>query len=244
MALLRLRAPSGMNGGLSYRQEEMFKVSPFTSGHAAQRVHQGLLGAARLYLLVPLGGHGQVEPVQDVVHLLALHFGLDASRQEAVAGLERAVPSISKLGRNELTERASNRATAALRASARRLTSFFTCMTPSSVSVLVSITLIPSADSCAKTFCGSEATEHRVTVRQTLPSFALVHSGVAISHLILLRQLVDLLHVTFVGYDDQRLRERKDQRDFNVSYADVNILFWSSFSPLVCSTQISKFLSA
>lgn len=103
-----------------------------------------------------------------------------------------------------------------MRASARRLTSFFTCVTPSSVSVLVSITLIPSADSCAKTFCGSEATEHRVRVRKTLQSFARIHSGVVMSHLILLRQLADLLHVTFVGHDDQRLRETKGRRDFNV----------------------------
>lgn len=205
MALLRLRAPSGMNGGLSCRQE-MFQVTPRLWDNT------GLLRAATLYLLVPLGGHGQVKPVQDVVHLLALHLGLDASRQEAVAGLERAAPSTSGLGREKLTERPSDRV------SAQHLTSFFTCMTPSSVNVLVSITLIPSADSCAKTFCASEATEHRVRVRKRLPSFARTHSGVAMSHLILLRQLGDLLHVTFVGHDDQRLRETKDRPDFSVQH--------------------------
>lgn len=36
--------------------------------------------AVTIYLLVPLGGHGQVEPVQNVVHLLALHLGLDTGR--------------------------------------------------------------------------------------------------------------------------------------------------------------------
>lgn len=54
-----------------------------------------------LYLLVPLGWHGQVEPVQDIMHLLALHFGLDASGQEAVAGLEEAAPSLSRLSRKK-----------------------------------------------------------------------------------------------------------------------------------------------
>lgn len=60
--------------------------------------------AATVYPLVPLGRHGQVEPVQDVVHLLALHLGLDTSGQEPVAGLERAALSLSRLGRNRLTE--------------------------------------------------------------------------------------------------------------------------------------------
>lgn len=36
-----------------------------------------------------------------------------------------------------------------------------------------------------------------------------IHYGVEISHLILLRQLTDLLYIAFVGHNDQRLRKNK-----------------------------------
>lgn len=48
--------------------------------------------AAGIYLLVPFGGHGQVESVENIVHLLALHLGLDTGGEEAIAGL-RNTPS-------------------------------------------------------------------------------------------------------------------------------------------------------
>lgn len=45
-----------------------------------------------MYLLISLGGHGQVEPVENVVDLLALHLGLDAIGEEPVAGLTNKEP--------------------------------------------------------------------------------------------------------------------------------------------------------
>lgn len=40
-----------------------------------------------LYLLVSLGGHGQVQPVENIVDLLALHLGVNTVGEEPVAGL-------------------------------------------------------------------------------------------------------------------------------------------------------------
>lgn len=42
------------------------------------------------YFLVPFRGHGQVEAVQNVMDLLALHLCLDASGKEAITGLAKA----------------------------------------------------------------------------------------------------------------------------------------------------------
>lgn len=84
--------------------------------------------------------------------------------------------------------------------SSSRLTSVFTRMTPSSVSVLVSITGIPSAAKSAKIFCRRQTGE----VPQTSPPSADSDGGSA--HLALLRQLADRLHVTLVGDDDEGLR--------------------------------------
>lgn len=39
-------------------------------------------------LLIPLGGHGQVQPVENIVDLLALHLGVDAMSEELVARLK------------------------------------------------------------------------------------------------------------------------------------------------------------
>lgn len=103
------------------------------------------------YLLVSLGGHGQVEPVENIVDLLALHLGLDASRQEPVAGLENAAQLVATC-RKQTSFCSSTTA-------CRRLTSFLTCMTPSSVSVLVSMTRIPSAERSAKIFWQLEVKE-------------------------------------------------------------------------------------
>lgn len=45
------------------------------------------------YLLISLGGHGQVEPVENIVDLLALHLGLDPVGEEPIAGLKNKTPS-------------------------------------------------------------------------------------------------------------------------------------------------------
>lgn len=55
-----------------------------------------------------------------------------------------------------------------------------------------------------------------------------MYSGGAKSHLILLRQLADLLYVTFVGYDDQRLQGKKDQSDFNDGHISLRKLTQAS----------------
>lgn len=39
------------------------------------------------YLLVPLCGHGQVQPVEDIMDLLALHLGVDTVSEELVTSL-------------------------------------------------------------------------------------------------------------------------------------------------------------
>lgn len=41
-----------------------------------------------IHLLISLGRHGQVEPVENIMDLLALHLGLDAVGEETVAGLQ------------------------------------------------------------------------------------------------------------------------------------------------------------
>lgn len=92
-----------------------------------------------------------MEPVENIVDLLALHLGLDASRQEPVAGLENAA-QLGATCRKQTSFFSS--ATAC-----RRLTSFLTCMTPSSVSVLVSMTRIPSDERSAKIFWQLETKE-------------------------------------------------------------------------------------
>lgn len=153
MALLRLRAPSGMNGGLSCTQEETFNVSPFTSGHTEDSLQHKSESSDSLpfgpsWRAWP-GGAGSGRRAPSCPSSWSRHEPPGAGRRP---GEGSAVTQ--QLGRNKLTEQPTE-----------RLTSFFTCMTPSSVSVLVSITLMPSADSSVKTFCGSEVTVHPVSVR-------------------------------------------------------------------------------
>lgn len=45
------------------------------------------------YLLISLGGHGQVEPVENIVNLLALHLGLNTCGEEPIARLKSKTPS-------------------------------------------------------------------------------------------------------------------------------------------------------
>lgn len=98
---------------------------------------------SKIYLLIPFGGHGQVESVENVVDLLAFHLCLNASGEEAVTGLTNTVRWAHKPQRHHTKGRS---------AGLLCLTSVLTCMTPSSVRVLVSITGIPSAVKSAKIF--------------------------------------------------------------------------------------------
>lgn len=85
-----------------------------------------------------------MQPVENIVDLLALHLGVDAMSEELVARLkERWQP-----GEIKYLTRSGTRASP----SRLFLTSVLTCMTPSSVRVLVSMTGIPSADRSAKIF--------------------------------------------------------------------------------------------
>lgn len=101
-----------------------------------------------IYLLVSLGGHGQVEPVENVVDLLALHLGLDTVGEEVVAGLANTASWATTCNSPPPKKKTNT----LLLNTSRTLTSVLTCMTPSSVSVLVSITRMPSAESSAKIF--------------------------------------------------------------------------------------------
>lgn len=103
-----------------------------------------------IYLLISLGGHGQVEPVENIVDLLALHLGLDTTGEEPVAGLTNTGPWATT---SNILYSVSQHLQGSERVwRLRHLTSFLTCMTPSSVRVLVSITEIPSAERSAKIF--------------------------------------------------------------------------------------------
>lgn len=82
-----------------------------------------------------------MQPVQNIVDLLAFDLGVDPMSQELVAGL-RYTTGFKK---NDTTP-------PSMTPNASDLTSVLTCMTPSSVRVLVSITETPSAERSAKIF--------------------------------------------------------------------------------------------
>ena len=98
MAFLRIMAPSGMNGGLSWRRQKGGKRYKDLINTRKQSGRGKKIGETRrcrapswwpegIYLLVSLGGHGQVEPVENVMDLLALHLWVDTVGEEPVAGL-------------------------------------------------------------------------------------------------------------------------------------------------------------
>lgn len=62
----------------------------------AQYKHCNFLPSDRvndcIYLFISLGGHGQMEPVENIMDFLALHLGLDAIGKEPVTGLTNTRP--------------------------------------------------------------------------------------------------------------------------------------------------------
>lgn len=88
IAFLRIKAPSGINGGLSLKRQKESQIQKYnfteTTSCSAMIISN--------HLLVSLGGHGQVEPVENIVDLLALHLGVDTMGQEPVTGLRNTGP--------------------------------------------------------------------------------------------------------------------------------------------------------
>lgn len=82
-----------------------------------------------------------MQPVEDIVDLLAFYLGVDAMSEKLIAGLKNT-------GASEPTRRGKSKKAL----TSPELTSVLTCMTPSSVRVLVSITVTASAERSAKIF--------------------------------------------------------------------------------------------
>lgn len=91
-----------------------------------------------------------MEPVEDIVDLLALHLGIDPVGEESVAGLENEHKVTHETHAGPPRDNPTLYSPVA--GLKLHLTSVLTCMTPSSVRVLVSITEIPSAVRSAKIF--------------------------------------------------------------------------------------------